>query len=127
MVLSVPIGGATFILLFITMPRRLALEPSGRTTQPGKRLDLLRSLRSLDFPGVLLLLGAPMLLMAALQQAAIGVPWHSPQVLALLILSPFFLAGFVAWERLLTVKPWGMEPLFSWNLITNRVFIAMLL
>lgn len=102
------------------MPNKLQLEPAVEVTRASRVKHLLR----LDFPGVLMFLGATVFLMTALQQAAKGIPYNSPEVLTLLILSPCFLAGFLVWQWLISRVSWKLDPILSWSLLTNRVFMA---
>ncbi|RYP47037.1 hypothetical protein DL768_006832 [Monosporascus sp. mg162] len=124
--MNVPIGVTTIVILLFTMPNKLRLEPASHLAESGPYLQRLANLRRLDFLGVFILAGASVLLMTALQQAAEGVSFASPKVLTLLILSPVFLLGFLIWQRFLTADSRKTDPLFGWNLITNRVFVAML-
>ncbi|KAI1733353.1 MFS general substrate transporter [Xylaria scruposa] len=124
--LNVPIGASTAIVLFFTMPNKLQLEPAARLRETSSGLRRLDYVRRLDFVGVFLLVGASVLLMTSLHQAAEERTFVSPKVLPLLILSPFFLAAFLAWEWVVTAGSYEMEPIFPWSLVVNRVFMAML-
>ncbi|KAH8702536.1 major facilitator superfamily domain-containing protein [Talaromyces proteolyticus] len=122
--MNVPIGVTTIALLYFAMPDKLRLEPAARLTGAGVHLQRISRLRRLDFPGAFMLVGASALLTTALQQASSGNSFDSPKVLVLLILAPLFLAGFLVWQWHVSTGKWNLEPVFSWGLITNRVFMA---
>ncbi|KAK8023701.1 MFS general substrate transporter [Apiospora rasikravindrae] len=118
---SVPIGVTAFVLLFFAMPRKLKLEPAATVAKPGQRMA---RMARLDYPGLLMFVGATVFLMTALQQAAQGVSYSSPEVLTLLILTPCFLACFLLWQWLLSRRSYNLDPILSWSLLTNRLFIS---
>lgn len=64
--------------------------------------------------------------MVALQQAAEGVAFTSPRVLPLLVLTPSFLVGFLAWQWFTTRKYQKVDSIVSWDIVRNRAFMAML-
>ena len=73
-----------------------------------------------------MIVGASALLTAALQQASQGTSFISPQVLVLLILSPLFILGFVAWQWAIDKYLTKLNPIMSWKLLTNRPFMLAL-
>ncbi|PVH95529.1 MFS general substrate transporter [Periconia macrospinosa] len=128
--LNVPVGAATMILLFLAMPNKLPLEPAAAPLPQdpsGNTRPRYHNLSQLDIAGVFMILGASVLITASLQQVAEGAPWQSGQVLAPLILSPIFLLAFIGWQWRLTVQDKKIIPLLSWRLLTNRVFLFVLL
>ncbi|KAI0120745.1 MFS general substrate transporter [Hypoxylon sp. NC0597] len=68
--MNVPIGVTTAVILLLTMPNKLSLEPAARLGESGFYPQIITNLRRLDFLGVSMLAGVSVLLMTALQQAA---------------------------------------------------------
>ncbi|KAF2469066.1 MFS multidrug transporter-like protein [Lindgomyces ingoldianus] len=127
--MNVPIGVTTIIILLFAMPNRLVLEPAAAPPlrdSAGTTLKRYHSLFRLDFLGVFTLLGASVFITAALQQAAKGESWESAQVLAPLILAPIFLLAFLLWQWRVTSQDKGINPILSWNLLTNRIFLSVM-
>ncbi|KAH8885981.1 MFS general substrate transporter [Thozetella sp. PMI_491] len=124
--LNVPIGVTAILLLLFAAPNKLPLEPAARALETDGGMRRISRLTRVDFLGTSLLVGAPVLLLTALQQASDGVPFTSPQVLTLLVLSPLFLVVFLVWQWFLSTRSWNIDPLLSWGIITNRVFMAAL-
>ena len=81
-----------------------------------------------DLLGATLLLAASVFLISALQKAADGMAWNKPLVLVLIILSVPAFAGFLLWERYVTLngreRP---EPVFPWRFVTNRVRLSLIM
>jgi NhaP-type Na+/H+ or K+/H+ antiporter len=123
---SVPIGVFAAGLLMLAMPTRLPREPSSLAAE---RTPWYRNLRKLDYPGVFALIGASVLLTAALQQAAKGVPFSAPSVVALLALALVFLVAFILWQWLATKRSAKVtaQPILSWDLLSDRIFLGVLL
>lgn len=110
------------LLLIFAMPNKLRLEPAAKIVQTGHRRG---RLARLDYPGVLMFVGATVFLMTALQQAAEGVPYGSPQVVTLLVLAPCFLACFMLWQWFPSRQShYNLDPILSWGLLTNRIFMT---
>ncbi|KAF2791121.1 MFS general substrate transporter [Melanomma pulvis-pyrius CBS 109.77] len=127
--INVPIGSATILLLFFAMPNKLALEPAAALRQRNSAGTLLKRYHDifrLDFLGVFTVLGASVLITAALQQAVKGEPWDSAEVLAPLILALVFLLAFLLWQWRVTSHIKNINPILSWKLLTNRVFLSVM-
>lgn len=125
---SVPIGSTALILLMTIMPRRLQTEPSAsRATSPGWHGFAPGTLKRIDFLGAFLLLGACLLLVTALEQAAAGISFAERKILPLLILSGLMWTAFLIWQWYATTKLSTPEPVLPWRMLTNRVFLGMIL
>lgn len=114
------------LLLLVAMPNKLRLEPAARYTGENVRSQRLSRLMRLDFLGVLSLVGTSVLLTTALQQAAEGYLFSAPEVLTLLVLAAVSLVCFLVWQWFITGDSHNLDPVLSWHLITNRVFMAAL-
>ncbi len=123
--LSVPVGAISVISLWLGMPTRLAREPSSSNVDEKRWTKV----RSLDYMGVFALIGASVILTAALQEGAQGLSFSSPVVLTLLILVPILLFVFISWQWFLTIRSqkFNISPILSWNVLSNRVFLGVLL
>ena len=122
------------------MPKKLRLEPASKpelSQGPGRHKARLNRLKRLDYPGTILFVGAAVFLLTALQQVATGTKaadgsstseWTSPEVLALLVLAPIFLVAFICWQWCIAKYKWEskLDPILSWDILTNRVFMAAL-
>lgn len=108
------------------MPTRLPQEPSSNAINAK---PWYRNLKRLDYPGTFALVGASVLLTAALQQAAKGTPFEAPSVVTLLVLAPIFIVAFIFWEWFSSTGNRSIiaEPILSWELLSDRVFLGVLL
>ena len=86
-----------------------------------------QSLNRVDGLGAMLLLGASVLLITALQQAADGKSFAAAVVLPLLVISGVMWVAFVAWSWFVTTKRTLPEPIFPWRFIKSRVCIGLVL
>lgn len=111
------------ILLYFSMPEKLRLEPAAQFIGSRACSQRISGLSRLDFPGSFMLVAVAALLTTALQQASTGISFTSPDVLTLLVLVPLFLLGFLVWQWYISTNKWNLDPVLSWNLITNRVFM----
>jgi hypothetical protein len=114
------------ILLMIGMPTRLPGEPSSYATT---EIPWYSNLKKLDYPGVFALLGASVLLTAPLQLTAEGAFFSSPAIVTLLVLSSVFAVGFLIWQYFASQRSKNIvaEPILSWDLLGNRVFLGVLM
>jgi uncharacterized BrkB/YihY/UPF0761 family membrane protein len=85
------------------------------------------SLKRIDVLGTILLLGASVLLITPLQQAADGASFGSTLVLPLLVISGLMWIGFVAYSWFITKKRELPEPVFPWRFASSRVAMGMIL
>ena len=123
-----PLGVISFGVLLLLQP---TVFPNQRhTTQtPIKAWGhfTLKSLQRIDVLGTILLLGASVLLIRSLQQAADGAAFGSTLVPPLLVFSGLMWIGFLLWSWFITQKRELPEPLFPWRFVTSRVAMGMIL
>ena len=86
-------------------------------------------LLSIDFFGCILLLAGSILLIYSLQEAGADVvSWHSPQIIACLVVSAISLIGFLAWQEYLARHPnLPVKLLFPVSVLRKRVLSAAIL
>lgn len=115
--MSLPIGGAAEILLFVFLDVKYDRSQTWAT-----------KLKSLDWLGNLLFIGATVPVLIALNWAGVQYPWSSWQVLVPLAVGLAGMAGFVALEGNPRLTPTPMMPLhlFS-NSISSMVFLLTFL
>lgn len=71
-----------------------------------------RAWKRIDVFGAFLLLAASILLVFALEEGGVAYPWKSGAVIASFILSGLLWAGFITWERELSMSDSVCEPMF---------------
>jgi MFS family permease len=126
--LNVPIGSVALLLLMLIMPKRLRTEPSAAGDLISSRHGFApRTLKRIDFLGGFLLLGANVLIVTALEQATAGVSFAAREILPLLILAAVLWCAFLLWQWYATAKCVSLEPVLPFRLLTNRVFLGMIL
>lgn len=123
--INCPAGAASVVLLVLCLPRKLHVEPSAQANAACSSSEKITSLRKVDIVGALLLIGACLLLSTALQLAATGDSFGEAPVLPLLVVTPFFWAGFVAWAWYVTTKRVQPEPIFPWRFFKSRQMMAI--
>ncbi len=100
-----------------------------KTTSTGAPIKV--SIKSvfarIDFLGAFLLLGASVLLVAALENAGLRKPWKSPLVAAMLAVSGALWVVFLMWEWLVARKDSIMEPMFPTRFLEHRVVLGLML
>lgn len=106
-------------------PNQRYLEQLSNNPPPAK--FSLQSLNRVDGLGAMLLLGAGVLLITALQQAADGKSFAATVVLPLLVISGVMWVAFVVWSWFVTTKRTLPEPIFPWRFIKSRVCIGLVL
>lgn len=94
----------------------------------NKRFLSLESLKTVDLPGITLLLVASVLLLVAVNEGgSVDHTWSSALVIAFLIISILLWLAFFGWEYYISTHEKGaQEPLFPWQLLRSRVFLGML-
>ncbi|RDL39059.1 MFS general substrate transporter [Venustampulla echinocandica] len=124
--INAPIGATGFLLLMLGMPSKLPREPASHAANVKRWYH---NLQKLDFPGVFALVGASVLLTAALEQAAAGRSFAAHTIIPLLVLAPIFLLVFLFWQWFSTTRPGQSiaDPILSWNLLSDRVFLGVLI
>jgi hypothetical protein len=126
--LSVPIGAASFLTLFLTFPTRLTNEACAANPKfTFRTVFSLQSLSRIDGLGFILLLAFCVFLVTGLEQAALGYPWTSGMVLALLVCASALLLPFFTWSWYVTSRRTSPEPVFPWRFLQSRIRIGMLL
>ncbi|CAG8976531.1 hypothetical protein HYALB_00011008 [Hymenoscyphus albidus] len=127
-VTSIPVGILCFILFVVLLPARMPGQHSSSLTPDGLRSVFSpSSLRRVDVLGCVLLLGACMFIVTALQQAAEGSSSSGGTVLTLIVFSVVFWISFVVWQWYITEKRTYPEPVFPWRLFQSRVYMGMIL
>lgn len=121
---SVPLLAIAAIGLFFLFPAKLLNEPSSKD-----RTALLStaSIRRIDVLGLVLLLGASILVSTGLQQAALDYAWSSAYVLPLLLLIIPLIIAFFVWEWYITTRRSSPEPVFPWRFCRSRIALRMIL
>ncbi|TVY23362.1 Efflux pump [Lachnellula hyalina] len=127
--LNCPLGALSLLGLIILMP---TVFPNQRylaqlSNNPPPSKFSFQSLNRVDGLGAMLLLGASVLLITALQQAADGKSFAAAVVLPLLVISGVMWVAFVAWSWFVTTKRTLPEPIFPWRFIKSRVCIGLVL
>ncbi|KFY08672.1 hypothetical protein V492_06029 [Pseudogymnoascus sp. VKM F-4246] len=81
---------------------------------------------SIDFVGVLFMMGGSVCLVYGLQRATTGSrPWDEPVVVTCLVLSGVFWLAFFTWEGLLGARSWlNIDPIFPMHILKRRVMAA---
>ena len=85
------------------------------------------TIQKIDFLGTVLLVGAGLLLITALQLAGSQYAWSSAVVIVLLVLTFIFFISFLGWEYQTSRSSSLREPVFPWRFFSNRVWSMMLL
>jgi hypothetical protein len=83
--------------------------------------------KRVDFVGMVVSLGASILVIFALEQGGVAYPWGSGAIVSTFVLSGILWLGFITWERLLSKRDGMCEPMFPWSLVRNRFVMGLLL
>lgn len=86
-----------------------------------------RAWKRIDVLGAFLSLAASILLVFALQEGGVTYAWSSGAVIASFTLSGLLWAGFIIWERKLSMWKTVCEPMFPWRLAVNRFVLGLLM
>jgi hypothetical protein len=111
----------SIVTLFILLPKTFP----GQHQQVHKKGSF-PSMQRVDFLGAMFLLGACVLIVTAMQQAAEGYSFSSPVVLPLLVFSGILWIGTILWQWFINDRELP-EPVFPWRFVTNRVYMGMIL
>lgn len=84
-------------------------------------------LQKVDVVGATLLLGASVLLVAALQEGDVHFEWDSAAIICFFVVSGIFWAAFIAWQWYVSHGTSRVEPLFPWRFFRNRTWMGTLL
>jgi hypothetical protein len=124
----VPLGVISFSLLLFLQPMSFPNQRHTAQTPIKEWVRFtLKSLQRIDVLGTILLLGASVLIITALQQAADGAAFGSALVAPLLVFSGLMWVAFLLWSWFVTQKRELPEPVFPWRFVTSRVAMGMIL
>jgi len=123
-VISGPGGAVALALVFFSIPFGF---PYGKSAHFFHSMIEEHAWKRIDVLGAFLSLTASILLVFALQQGGVTYPWNSGAVIASFILSAILWAGFVIWERKLSMWKSACEPMFPWRLAINRFVLGLLM
>ncbi|KAI0379255.1 major facilitator superfamily domain-containing protein [Hypomontagnella monticulosa] len=127
---NVPAGAVSAGLVLAVIPSRF---PRHCDPPTEKRLgDTVLSssigfLNRADVPGAFLLLGASILLVAALEEGGVHFAWNSAAIIVFFILSGILWIVFGLWEWYASREGFKVEPMFPRRFFSNRVFLGVLL
>ena len=124
MSVSVPTAAPVFLILLIFMPSEFG---NRQASSPSKKAAISGPLKKIDFIGVILLLAASFLLVAALLGASTTFEWSSPTFIVLLVLSLLSWVAFIWYERRLSTRDEHQEEIFPWRFVENRLWMGTLL
>ncbi|KAH8662214.1 major facilitator superfamily domain-containing protein [Xylariales sp. PMI_506] len=115
--INIPCGIVALLAIGFAWPREVAYDFNHR-----------EALRSIDFPGNILMISASSLLVFALQQAgSSNESWASPTTVASLVVAALSFIAFMAWEMYLGCGHFKtIQPIFPLQLANNRVYLAAL-
>lgn len=110
--INIPTGLIVIVLVVILFPRNIGQQKISRSL-----------LAQIDWPGVLLSLGACILAVFPLEEGGTQFAWNSAIVIVLFIASVFTFAAFITWEWVLTKREsiWKMVPIFPTRLVNQRI------
>ena len=80
----------------------------------------------IDYIGAILLFGASVCFVAALEEAGTHYEWSSATIIVLLALSALLAISFLWWEHSLNEERKTQEAVFTWRLLKHRVFMGSL-
>ena len=124
---SVPAGVATSALILFSVPGSIPHRERNSNTRNRVLSHWRDTLQRVDLPGTMLLLGAGLLLITALQLAGNQYSWKSNSVIVLLVFAAVLAVSFFSWEFMVSRGYSLREPVFPWRFLSNRVWIMMLL
>lgn len=96
-------------------------------TEQKSKAWLLDSLKKADVFGAFLLLGASILVVAALQEGGVRFEWNSAIIIAFLTVSGIFWSAFFVWEWFASRENSTVEPMFPWRFFSNRIWMGTLI
>lgn len=120
--INIPPGAVGILLIWLSMPGAFPdlSKPTSLWNLP-KNVDFHRRV---DYPGFGLLLAASVLLIVAIEEAAVLYTWDNAVVIVLLVLSFVLVGVFLAWIWFLHRSDSCREPVFLWEFVKNRVFMG---
>lgn len=126
---SVPIAAPAFLISILAIPNGFPHHRHG-SRGPATAADNYNAkstFRRIDIPGTILILLAVLGLTAAFEEADKLFPWRSAYVITLLTVSGILWILLFLWERYVTLSDGIREPVLSWNFLTNRQMVGILL
>jgi hypothetical protein len=130
----VPIGVACIIAIFLCMPSDFPYQGQSNSEHSSQHvyqsmgaLFSKNTVKRVDFLGAGLLLIATTFIVAALEQAGHDYAWNSAFVITLMTISGIVWILFTLWERTASLTSKTREPVFPWRLMSNRIWIGMIL
>lgn len=126
---SVPIAAPAFLISILAIPNGFPRHgyASYGTTTAADNHNAKSTFRRIDIPGTILILLAVLGLTAAFEEADKLFPWRSAYVITLLTVSGILWLLLIMWERYVTLSNGLREPVLSWNFLTNRQMVGILL
>lgn len=115
------------VLLTVAIPANFPNQASEEPPQNRQNIISKGRVRRIDFLGFASLLTASILLIVALEEAALEGKWQSPMIICFLIISGLLVIGFLCWERFIIRENSIQEPVFPWRFVKNRVFMGILM
>ena len=111
------------ILLYMFMPASFPHSSGVKTASKHEMRDILVKI---DYIGAILLFGASVCFVAALEEAGTHYEWSSATIIVLLALSALLAISFLWWEHSLNEERKTQEAVFTWRLLKHRVFMGSL-
>lgn len=126
---SVPIAAIAFLISILAIPNGFPHhgQTSRWATTTADNHNAKTRYGRLDIPGTILILLAVLGLTAAFEEADKLFPWRSAYVITLLTVSGILWILLILWERHVTLSNGIREPVLSWNFLTNRQMVGILL
>lgn len=128
---SVPAGIVGLAVCVLVFPSRFPHHADPIPDKPDQPLSLglqvLDILKKSDIVGAVLLLGASMLLVTALEEGGVRFAWDSAIIIVFFVVSGVLWATFTVWEWYASRDASGVVPMFPWRFFTNRIWMGTLL
>ncbi|KAF2655018.1 MFS general substrate transporter, partial [Lophiostoma macrostomum CBS 122681] len=128
--INIPIGCVATAILVLALPNNFPshhLPKEAGRRQSWARLPSAKTLKRIDFLGTALLLGATILFVAALEEAAAGRAWDSGLIISFLVVSSILWSLFLGLERRITLAADVCESVLPWRLIKSRVAMGVVM
>jgi hypothetical protein len=120
--LNVPAAMVALLVLFLCLPNGFPYH--GSATPKSKTRS---SVARIDVVGALILLGATILLVTAIQEAGTRYAWNSAFVIAMLTVSGVLWLAFLGWSKVVSTMKSGIESVFPWSFVHSRIWMGLLL
>jgi hypothetical protein len=126
---SAPAGAAAIGIIIFFLPSDFSNAETNVLNRLRARFTV-RKWERIDFLGCLLMLGASILVVFALESAGTRYAWGSAAIVGSLVVGALAWGGFVGWEVWVERKQKGsgrQEPIFPMRLLKSQVLAGMLL